>query len=54
MTRNHRRWHAWIWLILGPLLAIGFAVGLRARPVPVVEAGIPKAALKNSSRETSP
>jgi hypothetical protein len=32
MTRNHRRWHAWVWLVLGPLLVGGFVVGLMARP----------------------
>lgn len=39
MTRNHRRWHARVWLILGPLLALGYVVGLLARPTPVVEPG---------------
>jgi hypothetical protein len=29
MTRNHRRWHAWGWLVLGPLL-VGFIAGLLA------------------------
>jgi hypothetical protein len=37
MTRNHRRWHAWVWLLLGPLIVAGFVVGLLARPVPVFE-----------------
>jgi hypothetical protein len=23
MTVNHRRWHFWVWLILGPLIVIG-------------------------------
>jgi hypothetical protein len=32
MTRNHRRWHAWGWFILGPLITLGFVVGLLARP----------------------
>jgi hypothetical protein len=32
MTRNHRRWHAWAWLVLGPVLAVAFAVSLLARP----------------------
>lgn len=36
MTRNHRRWHAWVWLVLGPLIAVGFVVGLLARPTPPV------------------
>lgn len=37
MTCNHRRWHAWVWLVLGPFIALGFVVGLLARPAPVVE-----------------
>ena len=37
MTRNHRRWHAWVWLLLGPLIVAGFVVGLLARPAPVFE-----------------
>jgi len=37
MTRNHRRWHAWLWLLLGPLIVAGFVVGLLARPSPVFE-----------------
>jgi hypothetical protein len=35
MTRPHRAWHARIWLVLGPLLLIGFLVGLRVRPRPL-------------------
>jgi hypothetical protein len=31
VTRNHRRWHAWMWLILAPLIAAGFLAGLLAR-----------------------
>jgi hypothetical protein len=37
MTRNHRRWHAWLWLLLGPLIVAGFVVGLLARPAPEFE-----------------
>jgi hypothetical protein len=40
VTRTHRRWHFWLWLALGPLLAAGFAAGLLAYPV----AGEPNAA----------
>ena len=61
MTRNHRRWHAWVWLVLGPVIALGFVVGLLARPTPVVEstplaapAGIPKADSKTPAREATP
>ena len=36
MTVRHRRLHLVLWLILGPLILIGFALGLSARrDVPV-------------------
>jgi hypothetical protein len=61
MTRNHRRWHAWVWLVLGPFIALGFVVGLLARPAPVVEptsgaapGGIPNAERKTPAREVNP
>jgi hypothetical protein len=61
MTRNHRRWHAWVWLVLGPFIALGFVVGLLARPTPVVEpaapaapGGILKAEHKTPAREVNP
>ena len=61
MTHNHRRWHAWVWLVLGPVIALGFVVGLLARPTPVVEpapfaapGGIPKADSKTPAREATP
>jgi hypothetical protein len=56
VTRNHRRWHAWVWLVLGPFLALGFVVGLLARPTPVVETtpgGIPKADSKTPAGEAT-
>jgi len=31
MIRSHRRRHLVVWLILGPLILIGFAIGLSAR-----------------------
>jgi hypothetical protein len=37
MTRNHRRWHAGFWLVLGPVLVAGFVAGLLARPTPVAQ-----------------
>ena len=60
MTRNHRRWHAWVWFILGPFIALGFVVGLLARPTPVVEpaplapAGTRHADSKTPAREATP
>ena len=61
MTRNHRRWHAWVWLVFGPFIVLGFVVGLLARPTPVVEptplaapGGIPKADTKTSPGEATP
>jgi hypothetical protein len=61
VTRNHRRWHAWVWLVLGPFIALGFVVGLLARPAPVVETtplaapgGVPRADTKTPAREATP
>jgi hypothetical protein len=61
MTRNHRRWHAWVWLVLGPFIVLGFVVGLLARPTPAVEptplaapGGTPKADSKTPAREATP
>jgi hypothetical protein len=61
VTRNHRRWHAWVWLALGPFLALGFVVGLLARPTPVGEptplaapGGAPKEDTKTPAREAAP
>ena len=61
MTHNHRCWHAWVWLVLGPFIVLGFVVGLLARPTPVVEptplaahGGIPKADRKTPAREATP
>lgn len=40
MIRSQRRRHLLIWLILGPLILIGFAVGVSVRrPVPIQDAG---------------
>jgi hypothetical protein len=37
MTRRHRYWHAWLWLVFGPLIIAGFVIGVRARPTPLDE-----------------
>ena len=45
MTRSHRQWHAWLWLLLGPLIVAGFVIGLLARSTPAFEpARLPEAA----------
>jgi hypothetical protein len=31
MTRSHRKWHLWLWLVLGPLTAAGLVLGLVLR-----------------------
>lgn len=61
MTRNHRRWHAWVWLMLGPILAGGFVVGLLTRPTPATEPAplaapgeIPNVGSRPLARETTP
>lgn len=36
MTRSQRRWHACLWLALGPLILLGILAALAARyPVPI-------------------
>ena len=37
MTRRHRRWHLWMWMVLAPLLAAGLIAALAARPAPAEE-----------------
>jgi hypothetical protein len=32
MTRQQRRWHLWLWLILTPLLAAALILALASRP----------------------
>jgi len=61
MTRNHRRWHAWLWLLLGPLILAGFVVGLLARPARVFEPSsfsdpkeVEKTGTKPQPREVAP
>lgn len=41
MTLRHRRWHFWMWLLLGPAIAVGLVLSWNARPVPVVESQNP-------------
>lgn len=31
MTRSHRRWHVWLWLVLGPLIALVFILSILLR-----------------------
>ena len=31
MTRSHRRWHLYLWLLVGPLVALGFVLALVLR-----------------------
>jgi hypothetical protein len=37
MTRRHRRWHLWLWLVLTPLLAAGLSLALASRHTPIPE-----------------
>jgi hypothetical protein len=32
MTREQRRWHLWLWMILTPLLAVALILALASRP----------------------
>ena len=31
MTRAHRRWHLYLWLLVGPLVTLGFVLALVLR-----------------------
>jgi hypothetical protein len=31
MTRSHRQWHLWLWLVLGPLALIGLLLSVAWR-----------------------
>jgi hypothetical protein len=31
MTRSQRRWHLWIWLVLGPLVVDGLVLSVLLR-----------------------
>ena len=31
MTRSHRRWHLYLWLLVGLLVALGFVLALVVR-----------------------
>ena len=34
VTYRHRAWHAWAWMIVGPLIVLGLAAGLiNRRPI---------------------
>jgi hypothetical protein len=32
MTRSHRNWHFWMWLVIAPLLVAGLTAGVLFRP----------------------
>jgi hypothetical protein len=46
MTYSHRRWHAWLWVLLGPLVWAGFLAGAFLQP-----AAEPKGARRSGSQE---
>ena len=36
MTRSQRRWHLWLWVVLGPMsLAVLLAAVFARRPIPI-------------------
>ncbi len=41
MTRTHRRWHAWLWLVIGPLVLLGVILAVKWRPAQPVERYLP-------------
>lgn len=51
MTRVQRRAHRWIWIAMGPALAVGLAAALMARgPRPAPQQGVPASAGTESRR----
>ena len=50
MTRSQRRWHAWLWLALGPLTIVGLLTALSARSPIAIQSQVPSIApLANSA-----
>lgn len=43
MIRSHRRRHLVVWLVLGPMILIGFVLGLSARREKPIESFVPPA-----------
>ncbi|MCI0358220.1 MAG: hypothetical protein L0211_07040 [Planctomycetaceae bacterium] len=41
MTRLHRNWHLWMWLVIAPLLVSGLAMGILLRPKLRVGSSVP-------------
>lgn len=44
MTRSQRRWHVYVWIVLGPLIALGLVAALSARVPPAIQPEIRPAA----------
>lgn len=42
MTHRHRAWHAWAWMIVGPLVLVGLAAGLINRRPIAIQPGEPE------------
>lgn len=40
MTYAQRRWHLLLWLVIGPAVAVVFALALLYRPSPPVQPGV--------------
>lgn len=41
MTRSQRRWHAYLWPVLGTLIAIGLLAALGTRPPVPIQSAAP-------------
>lgn len=50
MTYRHRAWHAWAWMIVGPLILLGLAAGLFNRRPIAIQPGEPE---KNVRQDTT-
>ena len=54
MKRSHRKTHAWLWLLLGPIIAVLFWLGLSARPELPIELQQPGADHTRTTPEQNP
>ena len=52
MIRSARRRHALIWLVVGPLILVGFALAVAWRPAPAISSGPVPVAQADDSNAT--
>jgi cytochrome c oxidase assembly factor CtaG len=49
VTYRHRAWHAWAWMIVGPLIVLGLAAGLINRRPIAIQPGEPEMNVKQGT-----